>query len=970
MFWEWTQSKLEAIKDCNRVLVRDPLNLLRDLDGSISKFARENSFTVIIAWTNLVFRELYEQAVASEETPKLLVIDKTPARRRAHTSVMKAPPAFYPDMLAETSEECRINLDLKHFLIETTGDPNWPPEANELGFARLIANHLDAVLRAHKNLMNTHSERFTDHDFKKIVAFASLGVPEAAFKRLGAQDYWKIGLLGHEALEELESLAPEVTKPILDELRKAPSPFCHFADYDAETVIRAFYLSVILAQHTDLWSLVLAAVEPSLAKLANIETKTLRESTPKLLAMDSQRANKDLEFVESSLSRDALSSILLDHIKLSEPGNFAAVIEKEHYSTLFRSLALLLAMDDILATQSTQDVHSRITKSLFTKGTSCETSFVDSRPSLAWSNLKEGYRLATTIRSIRAELDNSVKNLKVAKSSTLSFKSFCDLWNVRRINRLEYYLSALERLVHSVEMLPRPEEELPSAFGNALGRIRERIRCLTEETLRQLDAMNSLFQRMTVAQYPSWVAKDSEVRLTSQFIRRCLKPNWDPQTEKAVVFIFDGMRYEIWDELLRPLLEDRMDVLQDMPACSLLPSETDISRKAITAGTYPDEFDISSSEDKLLRDGLSREFAYAGDVKVVTPQSTGTGEVVRYRAGNLDVYIFELCDKELHKVNIKTLPNGREVPSRPLSFIYQQLLKNVIDTEVMAIIRKLTSGTKVFITADHGFGRVGREPVWFDESYFNEVSDCAYTNCWLRVHIDQIQLPPKFRDNIIVFSPEQLRMPKQEKRVLKKTAKVLHKEYKCIVFPKVGFSFSRQGSHYNPDAYSHGGISMGEMIVPMAVLRVRDKDEGLLILDDIVGPSEILEGQNAEFRLSLRRGAKSLSTKGEIRVEVHASYAREPERDQLPRQVVYLTTQPKEITYSLQLNVEDATDEERREGAMERDLTIGVTYNDGQRNIRRSRMHHFVIRLNSERVIRRVPPKLGNILGLTPKSMR
>jgi hypothetical protein len=55
---------------------------------------------------------------------------------------------------------------------------------------------------------------------------------------------------------------------------------------------------------------------------------------------------------------------------------------------------------------------------------------------------------------------------------------------------------------------------------------------------------------------------------------------------------------------------------------------------------------------------------------------------------------------------------------------------------------------------------------------------------------------------------------------------------------------------------------------------------------------------------------------------------------------------------------------------MERTLTITVSVREGHRTIRKSRTRHFTVRLNSERVIRRVPPNLGNILGLTPKSMR
>ena len=67
---------------------------------------------------------------------------------------------------------------------------------------------------------------------------------------------------------------------------------------------------------------------------------------------------------------------------------------------------------------------------------------------------------------------------------------------------------------------------------------------------------------------------------------------------------------------------------------------------------------------------------------------------------------------------------------------------------------------------------------------------------------------------------------------------------------------------------------------------------------------------------------------------------------------------------------QDATTEERKQGVMERTLTLTVSYREGVRIIRKSRAHQFAVRLNPDQVVRRVPAHLGNILGLTPKSMR
>ena len=412
-----------------------------------------------------------------------------------------------------------------------------------------------------------------------------------------------------------------------------------------------------------------------------------------------------------------------------------------------------------------------------------------------------------------------------------------------------------------------------------------------------------------------------------------------------------------------------MQLIKEYRGCSILPSETNITRKAISAGTFPDEFDTRASENDLLKGALAREFSYTGDVEVVPPDALGTGETVRYRAGNLDMYIFELCDRELHKIQTKKLPDGRQVPGRPLAFIYQQHLKNIIDTEVMAIVRGLAPGTKVFITADHGFGRIHRQRLGIDATWLNEPFDCSYLNAELMKSLADLGAPRKVRENVWEMPVSDLRMPTTVDVQDTKTGSKWQKKFASVIFPKVGYALARPSSHFNPDAYSHGGISIQELMIPMAVLRVRDKDEGLLTLDELTGPTEAVEGQEVQFGMRLSRTPKA-GLFEELRVDVEATYAQHPERESLREQVLYVGSQGADVTYAFRPAPDDATDEERRSGAMTRTLTITVSYKDGLRTVRKSRSFRFTVRLNSEQVIRRVPAHLGNILGLTPKSMR
>jgi hypothetical protein len=694
----------------------------------------------------------------------------------------------------------------------------------------------------------------------------------------------------------------------------------------------------------------------------------LEQAARKLVELDPAQARDDLDEIEFHLSREGLQSILIDQLAITDAGSAATVIEKEGYSTLFRTLALLLALKDLLFPGADTKAHKRIIAHL---SSNSSAGFVESRSSLPWSNLKEAYRLGYSIQEAQAELSKSLRILKAKSSGSLNFLVFRDLWNAHGINRLEYHLSALKRLVHYQDLLPREPDTLPAVFAHALKSIQDRVNELERDVFQQLNEFNVLFQETVAKQYPDWLNADGDILLSSQFIRRCLKPHWDPKTEKAVVLVFDGMRYDIWDELLRPMLVEKMEIVKEFPASAILPSETHVSRWAIAAGAEPDQFGLvpRRAESDCLKEALARELGYHVNVETIVPEGAGTGETVRYRAGNLDYYIFEFCDRELHKIEMKEYPDGRREPSRPLALIYQQYLKNLIDTEVMAIIRRLTLGTKVFITADHGFGLVGQEWLGIDPNDLNDSSDCVYLNCLLSVPVSSANLHPKVRKNIISFTPEQIHYPKKETWAAK-TGAIVNKNYQAVIFPKVGYSFSRSGSRYKPAAYGHGGISIQELLIPMVVLQVKAREEELLTLHPIDGPKEVVEGEEIEFSMRLTR-AGGRSKASELRVDIEASYGDDIERNlaQLPPQVLYVAKQD-EVVYRFRPDPQEATSEEHLQGLMKRELTIIIRYREGNRTIRKLQKCPFAVRLNSERVVRRVPTSLGNILGLTPKSMR
>jgi len=159
-----------------------------------------------------------------------------------------------------------------------------------------------------------------------------------------------------------------------------------------------------------------------------------------------------------------------------------------------------------------------------------------------------------------------------------------------------------------------------------------------------------------------------------------------------------------------------------------------------------------------------------------------------------------------------------------------------------------------------------------------------------------------------------------------------------------------------PDAYSHGGISIQEMLVPMLAMRVKEPEEGLLVLSPITGTAELIEGEEAEFRMPVQL-TKTHKPK-EVRIEAQAAYQNKEETATLPTQVQYISAAGGDVVFRFIPDAADASDEERKTGIMERMLRISLTYREAHRMVRKARSIRFSMRLNSEKIVRRVPAHL------------
>ncbi len=163
---------------------------------------------------------------------------------------------------------------------------------------------------------------------------------------------------------------------------------------------------------------------------------------------------------------------------------------------------------------------------------------------------------------------------------------------------------------------------------------------------------------------------------------------------------------------------------------------------------------------------------------------------------------------------------------------------------------------------------------------------------------------------------------------------------------------------------------MQEMIIPMTVMKIKSGDEGLFVMDPIEGPGEAVEGREIVFTTRIQPAPGKFKRSDEPRVDVETAYGKGGEQNTLPDQIVYMTSKGETITSAFKPKTESATIEDRRRGMMKMTLSIKAVCHRGGKAHWKKRTVEFTVKLNSDKIIRRVPAHLGNILGLTPRSMR
>lgn len=367
----------------------------------------------------------------------------------------------------------------------------------------------------------------------------------------------------------------------------------------------------------------------------------------------------------------------------------------------------------------------------------------------------------------------------------------------------EEWKELYKRLVHW-------EMELSAAAPD--GAMSELLRSQKEEA-------NAAFAKFVARNYADWAASpESRPLMSPDVVRRCVLPRLK-EGRRVFLLVLDNFRFDQW-RALAPTLADDFDIDEDL-CFSILPTATQYARNALFAGLMPlqikqnypqlwveedDEESKNRHEEELLRLQMARfrckeSVAYCK----INDSSQARHALTQLMAGGaqLNVLVVNFIDILSHARTESRMVRelaGTESAYRSitLSWFRNSPVKELFD-------RLATEGQDcdVIITTDHGSLRVA-DPV--------RVVGDRNVNTNLRYKLGR-NLTYNPREVVELTRPADWQLPSPNLT----TAYIFATASRFFAYPN---NYNHYVQHYR-GTFQHGGISMEEMLVPLATLRAK-----------------------------------------------------------------------------------------------------------------------------------------------------
>ncbi|MCX7757605.1 MAG: response regulator [candidate division WOR-3 bacterium] len=339
-----------------------------------------------------------------------------------------------------------------------------------------------------------------------------------------------------------------------------------------------------------------------------------------------------------------------------------------------------------------------------------------------------------------------------------------------------------------------------------------------DNTLRESFAQekfesNKEFVRYIEKNYSRWIKENSGPILSNKFFVNFILPHL--KNQKVYLFLFDSMTVAQWLALV-PILREYYDITTQY-YFSILPTATPYSRNAIFSGMLPLEiyknypqywvFEESGQnrfEEELLKIQLAKLGFFNKILFVKISRTDDLASIENVLLNNecfLSIIIINFLDLLIHSIRTQRLLDEIVNSEQTLIHLTKIWFTNSEIFNLLAKLRK--ENNLIIITSDHGFIKVGHPTVIYGGREISSNLRYKYGNA---LRVDE-------KAAFLVERPEDLMLPVERRGIKFAIAKM---DY-YFIYPT---KFHEYEATYKY-SYQHGGISLEEMILPVAFLTPR-----------------------------------------------------------------------------------------------------------------------------------------------------
>ena len=335
----------------------------------------------------------------------------------------------------------------------------------------------------------------------------------------------------------------------------------------------------------------------------------------------------------------------------------------------------------------------------------------------------------------------------------------------------------------------------------------------------QIGSCNREFGHFIHKNYTAWLNSEDRPNLSPDIVPKFVKPILE-ENEKVCILVVDCLRHDHFKSIL-PILE-LFFTIEMHYNFSLLPSATPYSRNAIFSGMFPDEMvkkypeqanDMENDSpslnqyekqfllDQLKREGLGNKSVHYHKIWAVEEGNKFQNRIKDYVQQDILALVVNFVDILAHKSS-QTEILKEMVPDESG---YRTAVKSWLEHSwLLQVLKQLSaSGFTVVMTSDHGSIRVQRSVM---------VSADRAASSGVRYKYGR-NLNTSDKNAIVIKDPETFRLP-----VFGPQPSYIFAKDDCFfIYPNQAHKYQAQFKN----SFQHGGVSMEEMLVPIAVMKSR-----------------------------------------------------------------------------------------------------------------------------------------------------